>query len=134
MTLKYPTIVAATALMVGLTLPRASTAQQGQSRHADSVKVDDALLQKFVTVYPEVSRIEKQVRQKLASSSKPADSRTFRLQAQKRIRQVFREDGMTMTKYQAVVRKLNADPDLMRKFRSMLNAKNDSTGGGGGLI
>ncbi len=130
---KYPTIVAALALAIGLALPRPAAAQQGKKAQATgSVKVTNALLTKFVTVYPEVSRIETRMRQKMASAGKGAKSRKIQMQAQQEIRQLFKENDMTMVKYEAVVRKLNADPAMMKKFQAMLAAKTDSSGGGGG--
>lgn len=135
MRLTYRTIVAALALTTGLALPRTSAAQQGQkSPTVDSVKVDNALMKKFVAAYPEITAVEKRVQQQMASHAKPAATQKMRMQAQEQIQQIFRKHDLTLAQYKAVVQKLNSDPALRKQFLSMLKGEKPSTSGGGGSI
>lgn len=108
--------------------PDAVTAQQPVPQEQQAVEVTDELIEQFVAIYPSVVEVGQEMQAELATAQTAEEAQAMQADAQERITAVLEEGDMTVVEYEAVVTRLNNDPELLAEVQEML--AEDEQGGG----
>lgn len=129
--MKVAGILTTIAAMGGLALatPDAAMAQQPVPQEQEAVEVTEELLDRFVAVYPSIVEIAQGVQTELAVTESAEEAQAIQADAQAEITTILDEGDMTVVEYEAVVTRLNDDPELMAEVeaRLMEQAEEDGT-------
>lgn len=118
----------AAAGMLALGAPTDATAQQPIPQEQEAIEVTDELLDRFVAVYPAVVEVAQAAQVELASAETAEEAQAIQADAQTRVTGVLEEGDMTVEEYEAVVTRLNDDPELMAEIQQRL--EEEQQGGG----
>lgn len=129
--MKAAGILTAMLAMGGLALatPDAAMAQQPVPEQQEPVEVTEDLLDRFVAVYPSVVEVAQTVQTELATAETAEEAQAIQADAQASITTILEDGEMTVREYEAVVMRLNDDPELMAEVeaRLMEQAEEDGT-------
>lgn len=95
----------------------------------ERIEVTDELLERFVAVYPAVVDVARTAQSELGTAETAEEAQAIQADAQARVAEVLSEGEITPVEYEAVVVRLNDDPDLMAKFERMLEEEEQEMGG-----
>lgn len=131
--MRYGTVMGALALAAGLGLavPTTAAAQdpvQEPPQPQQQVEVTDDLLDRFVAVYPEVVNVAQVAQTQLAVVETAEEAQEIQQEAQQEIQALLQEEEVTVAEYEAVVMRLNEDPEFRADFEERLA---EAQGGGG---
>ena len=120
--MKVTRILMAVAVAGGLTLvaPDAVMAQQPIPQEQEAVEVTDELIERFVEIYPDIIEVGQEMQAQLATAETAEEAQALQADAQRQITAVLDEGEMTVLEYQAVVTRLNNDPELLAEVEQML--------------
>lgn len=110
--------------------PDGATAQEQAvpQQEQEVVEVTDELVDRFVAVYPAVVEVAQVAQNELATAETPEDAQAIQANAQTRIAAVLEEGGVTVVEYEAVVTRLNDDPELLAEVQERLEPEGDDGG------
>lgn len=118
----------AAAGMLALAVPTDATAQQPVPQGQEAIEVTDDLLDRFVAVYPAVVEVAQAAQVELASAETAEEAQAIQADAQTRVTGVLEEGDMTVEEYEAVVTRLNDDPELMAEIQERLEEEHQGGG------
>lgn len=121
--------VVAFAMAASLGVPAAADAQDPAPPVQErQIEVTDELLGRFVAVYPAVVNVAQAAQNQLATAENAEAAQKIQADAQMRVGEILEEGEITPLEYEAVVTRLNDDPELMAKFEEMLEESGDGGG------
>lgn len=91
----------------------------------EAVEVTDELVDRFVAVYPAVVEVAQVAQNELATAETPEEAQAIQAEAQTRITAVLEEGDLTVMEYEAVVTRLNEDPELLAEVQERLEPEDD---------
>jgi len=100
--------------------------EQAVPQPQQAVEVTDELVDRFVAVYPAVVEVAQVAQSELATAETPEEAQAIQAEAQTRIIAVLEEGGVTVAEYEAVVMRLNADPELLAEVQERLAPEDES--------
>lgn len=114
---------------LALATPDAAMAQQAVPEQQEPVEVTEDLLDRFVAVYPAVVQVAQTVQGDLATAETAEEAQAIQADAQASITTILDNGDLTVREYEAVVTRLNDDPELMAQVeaRLMEQAEEDGT-------
>lgn len=114
---------------LALATPDAAMAQQAVPEQQEPVEVTEDLLDRFVAVYPSVVQVAQTVQGELATAETAEEAQAIQADAQASITTILDDGDLTVREYEAVVTRLNDDPELMAQVeaRLMEQAEEDGT-------
>lgn len=123
--------MAAMAVAGGLVFgaPEAGVAQEPAVPQERAVEVTDELVDRFVAVYPAVVEVAQVAQMELATAETPEAAQAIQAEAQTQIATVLEEGDVTVVEYEAVVTRLNDDPELLAEVQERLVPESDGNGG-----
>lgn len=121
------TVIAA-AGMLAFAAPMDAAAQQPVPQEQEAIEITDELLDRFVAVYPAVVEVAQAAQVELASAETAEEAQAIQADAQTRVTGVLEDGDMTVAEYEAVVTRLNDDPELMAEIQQRL--EEEQQGGG----
>lgn len=125
--MKIARILTAMAVAGGVALmaPADATAQQPvPMQEQEAVEVTDELIDQFVAVYPEVIEVAQEMQAEMATAETATEAQSLQAEGQERITAVLEEGDMTVAEYEAVVTRLNNDPELLAEVQDRLEEEN----------
>lgn len=129
--MKAAGILTTIVAMGGLALatPDAAVAQEAVPQQQETVEVTEDLLDRFVAVYPSVVQVAQAVQGELANAETAEEAQAIQADAQAQITTILDDGDLTVAEYEAVVMRLNDDPELMAEVeaRLMEQAEEDGT-------
>lgn len=129
--MKAAGILTTMVAMGGLALatPDAAVAQEAVPQQQETVEVTEDLLDRFVAVYPSVVQVAQAVQGELANAETAEEAQAIQADAQAQITTILDDGDLTVAEYEAVVMRLNDDPELMAEVeaRLMEQAEEDGT-------
>lgn len=128
--MKAAGMLAMIAAMGGLALatPDAATAQEPVPQEQETVEVTEDLLDKFVAVYPSIVEVAQGVQMELAAAESAEEAQAIQADAQAQIAALLDDGDMTVVEYEAVVTRLNDDPELMAEVEARLIEQDEEDG------
>lgn len=114
--MRLPRTATLSALTVALSvlIPSNVEAQQPLDRApSPAIEVTADMITEFIAVFPAVAEVGDRVREEARNAKSTDEARAILDQAQDRIAAVLDEAGLSMREYDAVVDRLNADPELL---------------------
>lgn len=118
----------AAAGMLAFVAPMDAAAQQPIPQEQEAIEVTDELLDRFVAVYPAVVEVAQAAQVELASAETAEEAQAIQADAQTRVTGVLEEGDMTVEEYEAVVTRLNDDPELMAEIQQRLEEEQQDDG------
>lgn len=118
----------AAAGMLAFAAPSDVTAQQPVPQEQEAIEVTDELLDRFVAVYPAVVEVAQAAQVELASAETPEEAQAIQADAQTQVTAVLEEGEMSVLEYEAVVTRLNDDPELMAEIQERLEEEQPEGG------
>jgi len=109
----------------------ASAQEQVMPPEQEVIEVTDELLERFVAVYPSVVQVATSAQEQLATVENADEAQAIQANAQEQVAVLLEEGELTPAEYEAVVARLNDDPELMAEFEAMLEEQEGGPGQGG---
>ena len=109
----------------------ASAQEQVMPPEQEVIEVTDELLERFVAVYPSVVQVATSAQEQLATVENADEAQAIQANAQEQVAVLLEEGELTPAEYEAVVTRLNDDPELMAEFEAMLEEQEGGPGQGG---
>lgn len=118
----------AAAGMLAVAMPTDSAAQEPVPQEQEVIEVTDELLDRFVAVYPAVVEVAQAAQVELATAETAEEAQAIQADAQTRVTTVLEEGEMSVLEYEAVVTRLNEDPELMAEIQERLEEEQPEDG------
>lgn len=118
----------AAAGMLALGAPMDATAQAPVPQEQEAIEITDELLDRFVAVYPAVVEVAQAAQVELASAETAEEAQAIQADAQTRVTGALEEGDMSVEEYEAVVTRLNDDPELMAEIQERLEEQEQNGG------
>ena len=84
-------------------------------------EISGNILEPFAGAYKEVSEIHSSYEQRIVKSQDPAQADALQQEANQKMTQAVTDRGMTIEDYNALFQTIQNDPDLKKKFMTVLN-------------
>ncbi len=88
---------------------------------ADHDEISGNILEPFAGAYKEVSEIHTSYEQRIVKSLDPAQADALQQEANQKMTQAVTDRGMTIEDYNTLFQAIQNDPDLKKKFMTVLN-------------
>lgn len=117
-----------------LALAQPATAQQGQqgAPPAQDIEVADSELESFAEAYLDVQEIRKEMDRAIQNAGDREAARGIQKQANQEMAAVIQEEhDMEVKRYSLISRAINQDPELQKKFQTIIDELTEDEEGGG---
>lgn len=115
-------IMSAAILSAGMALPAVAAPPSGSSamsKSATPTHVSQAKLKKFAAAYQDVTNIRNKYTAKLQNANNKKKAQSIASQAQQEMKAAIRNHGFTIKSYSKIVRAVNSNPKLQKRFMKL---------------
>lgn len=99
----------------------AATTQQGAPGQmgGQTAQISDNDLEKFASAESKVTEIREEFSEKLAEAESQEKAQSLQMEAQEKMVEAVRDEGMEIPKYNEIATRLQSDPELQQRVSSM---------------
>ncbi len=120
MNLKSLSVAVVVTFALILVQSRAVQAEVAETPAAHE-EISGDILEPFAGAYKEVSEIHSSYEQRIVKSPDPAQADALQQEANQKMTQAVTDRGMTIEDYNTLFQTIQNDPDLKKKFMTVLN-------------